>query len=557
MSYYSRQVPPEKRSFFGLFVTVGTIAVIVAIVWFVVGVFYDSTAMAMRALFSFWNSALLPNGWNIFLATPFFWTLVAIVGLIAVWVWASANEESNRRYAVAMVLSITLIVGMVGYDIYKTVVYNLTGAGHNLSTTSFVVKDEADLPSMLTKQSNNGNLTVEVVQGDLPTSWASRVASATGALRVMELTSEAVNNTELMSHTMTYLYGEGSNGSWTAIRDGNNQQSIYGVSSWNGTGDAVETCRFEGDYQLDKAFGGLWGKNLGNAIAGAYPTFFYNDNDMWGYCDGDEPVIVIPGANLTGTDVRTADQSAGVVTVKGSKGGQPVISLLKDVKAGQFPGPVYAQRLVDQQRESLDFSAGYWASVNEHFGFEVTSVESQSGNNSNYLMKNEEDGRLYWVTPLKPQEAKSQTLIAYSVTPADEVSAPALNPQAVYVLNEDDERVVNLDDMLARVTDTVRDQYPGFFTGKNPGTIAEFLPVSDTQWQVFAEVSGRVKFRIDVDVDARITPKVVNVETGETVEPVNPDQVVSCDEPSSLSDTQLAACLVQLTGELQERNKGE
>lgn len=551
-SYGYKPSLTEKPSFW-IGLVIGIIVVIVGIIWFFVGVMYDSTAIAIRELIAFWNAGLFPNGWNIFLATPFFWTMVVVIAIIAVWIWAFYDDNLDLRFITASVITVVLLVGVVGYDIWKGVVYNNNGAGHYLTTTSFVVKDTAKLPSMLTKQSQNGNLTVEIEQGDLPTSWTPRVASATGALRVMELTSEAVNNTELMAETMTYLYGEGDNGVWTAIRDGNNQQSIYGVSSWNGTGDNVETCRFEGDYKIDKAYGGLWGKNLTNAVAGKYPSFNYNESDMWGYCEGDQPIIVVPGVTLSGIDVRTTDQSAGVVTIKGSTGGEPVITLLTDVKAGDFPGPVYAQRLVDQQRDALDWSAGYWASVNEHFGFEVTNVESQSGNNSNYLMKSEEDGRLYWVTPLKPQSAKSQTLIAYSVTPADEVSAPVLNHQAVYVLNEDDERVVNLDDMLARVTDTVRDQYPGFFTGKNPGTIAEFLPVSDTQWQVFAEVSGRVKFRIDVNVNARITPKVINVDTGEEVEPSDPDQVVTCDDPSSLSDSQLAACLVLLSGELQTR----
>ena len=536
----------------GIVIVAVIIAAVLGIVWFIVGGIFDSMAILFRGLGAFWSSALFPNGWNLFLATPFFWTIVAIIAIVVVWF---ATWSFGENSGLAWFLTVVLVIGAGGYDIFKAFTYNLDGSGHYLSTTSFVVENPDELPSMLTKQFNNGNLKTEIVQGNLPTSWTPRVASATGALRVMELTSEAVNNTELMPDTMTYLYGEGDNGAWTAIRDGNNQQAIYGISSWNGTGDAVETCRFEGDYKLEKAFGGLWGKNLGNAIASAYPSFLYDDGDMWGYCDGDEPIIVIPGVTLTGTDVRTADQSAGVVTVKGSKAGEPIISLLADVKSGEFPGPVYAQKLVDQQRDALDWSAGYWANVNEHFGFEVTSVESQSGNNSNYLMRNEEDGRLYWVTPLKPASAKSQTLIAYSVTPADEVSAPKLNLQAVYVLNEDDTRVVNLDDMLARVTDTVRDQYPGFFTGKNPGTIAEFLPVTDTQWQVFAEVSGRVKFRIDVSVDARITPKVINVDTGEAVEPSSPEagQPVTCDEPSSLSDAQLAACLVLLSGELQTR----
>jgi len=553
MSYnFGYNPSPTKKPSFWIGLVIGIIVVIVGIVWFFVGAMFDSTAIAIRELIAFWHAGLFPGGWNIFLATPFFWTVVAIIAIIAIWIWANLDQGSDARFSTAILLTIVLLVGAVGYDIYKGLVYNNKGADHYLTSTTFVVDDVDDLPSIISKQSGNGTLTVEIEKGDVPTSWTPRVASASGALKVMQNTGDSINNTELMPDTMTYLYGEGDAGVWTAIRDGNNQQAIYGVSSWNGTGDQVETCRFEDDYKIDKAYGGLWGKNLTNAIAGKYPSFNYNESDMWGYCDGAEPIIVVPGVTLTGTDVRTIDQSAGVVTIKGSKGGQPAITLLTDVKAGDFPGPVYAQRLVDQQRDALDWAAGYWANVNEHFGFEVTNVESQAGNNSNYLLKSKEDNRLYWFTPMKPQASQSQTLVAYSVTPADEVSSPALNPQVVYVLNEED-APVNLDDMLSRVNDTVRNQYPGFFTGKNPGVITEFLPVSDTTWQGFAEVNGRVKLRIDVDINARITPKIVSLETDEETEPSNPNQAVTCDEPSSLSDAQLAACLVLLSGELQTR----
>lgn len=281
---------------------------------------------------------------------------------------------------------------------------------------------------------------------------------------------------------------------------------------------------------------------------------------MWGYCDGDEPIIVIPGVTMTGYGMRTVDKAAGVVTVRGSKSGQPVIDHLANVKPGQLPGPVYPQSLVNNQRDSLDWAAGYWATINEHFGFETTNVASQAGNSSNYLLKSEADGRLYWVTPLRPQSTDSQTLIAYSVTPADEITTGVLNPQTVYVLNENDPRVVNLDDLQARVTSSVSEANPGFFTSDNPGRIVEFLPVSDAQWQAFAEVNGRVKYRIDIDVNARINPKVFDIdsgmETGSST-PATPSTPsgggVSCDAPSSLTDAQLADCLVSLSRELSQR----
>jgi hypothetical protein len=522
-----------------------------------VAIFPDYAAGMWRDTQGMLQWMFFPGG----LPTPFFWLLAVILVSIIIVGFAYAKDLSGLIVG-SWFLAVVLILLMVSICIGKSFTNNILGSDFYLTSTTFKVKDVNKLPDMLSKYAKNGALEVKVEQGDLPTSWVPRVASATGALNVMKKTGDAVNNTQLMDDSVTYLYGEGDSGVWTAIRNGVNQQEIYGIASWNGTGDRVTTCQFTGKYELHKAFDGMYGKNLWNSVAGAYPSFYYNQSDMWGYCDGNEPVIVIPGIQLGHTDMRSVDQSGGVVTIHGSASGVPALELHTNVKPGDFPGPVYAQRLVDSQRDSLDWSAGYWQSVNEHFGFDVTDVESQSGNNSNYLMKSEADGRLYWVTPLKPQSTDSQTLIAYSMIPADEVTSPKLNPQTVYVLNEDDTRVVNLDNLMARVTDAVRDANPGFFTGTNPGKIVEFLPVSDTQWQVFAEVQGRVKYRIDVNVDARVTPRVIDVDSNQAVthgtdtggSTTSPSGATGCNNPSSLTDTQLANCLAELAKELQSRN---
>jgi hypothetical protein len=355
-----------------------------------------------------------------------------------------------------------------------------------------------------------------------------------------------------MTETLTYLYGEGDTGAWTGIRNGINLQGIYGIQSWSGVGGSVTNCRFEGQYELDQAFNGQWpDNNLYNTVAELFPAFLYNGSDMWGYCDGNEPIIVIPGVYTAGYDLRTVDETAGVVTIQGSASGVPVIKLHTEIKAGDFPGPVYPQRLVDQQRESLDWAAGRHLHWFKRFGFDITGVESQSSNASNYLLKSKEDGRLYWVTPMTPQSSDSETIIAYSIIPADELSSGTLNEQAVYVLNDNDPLRVNLETLLARVESAVRSEDPGFFTGSSAGQIVEFLPVSATQWQVYAEIRGFVKYLIDINIDEEIKPQVIDLETG-----TGGEDGPTCDDPTSLDDAQLAACLVQLTQELQEREGG-
>ncbi len=257
--------------------------------------------------------------------------------------------------------------------------------------------------------------------------------------------------------------------------------------------------------------------------------------------------------------MQTTDTPGGVVTIRGSKSGEPALELLTDVKPGDLPGPVYPQRVVNHQRDALDWAAGYWQSVNEHFGFETTSVASQDGNDSNYLLKSEKDGRLYWVTPMKPQSSDDQTLIGYSMIPADEITQGTLNPQVVYVLNEDAPQVANLDDLNSYAQDAVCNlPDPNFCSDTPKGRIVEFLPVTETHWQGFGEIEGRVKYLIDLEVNgASIKTRTTTLLTDEG-EPTNePGEVVTCDVPSNLTDQQLADCLSALVGELQGRNGQE
>ena len=362
----------------------------------------------------------------------------------------------------------------------------------------------------------------------------------------------------------SYIYGEDGAGSWTGIRDGKNRQPIFGVATWAGAGTSVKTCEFKGEYELNKAFGGSWGKNLGDDIAAFDKSFTYSAQDMYGYCDGDKPVIVIPGTRTGTTDVRTINVAYGVMTITGSSTGRPVIEFRDEVKAGELPGPVYPVRLVEQQRSSLGWSAGRVWPWQSPVGFTSTDTTAQAGNSTDFLLQSKKDGRLYWVTPMRPLNTESQTLVAYSVTPADEMTSGELNQQRIYVLNGDDPRVVNLNDLENVVTQAVAKDDPGFFTGsdENVGRIVEFIPTSDDSWQVFAERGGRAVYRIDITGGARMNTSVMELNDEGEAETVDPSDDSSGDDTSAaicgedvsnLTDAELATCLNLLTEELLAR----
>lgn len=555
---YSRNSRDTRKKIY-LWVGAG-IVVIVAVIWFVVGFVTDSWFQNWRDFVNgVWKSWFFPNGWNLFLAAPAFHVIVILGIAVAVgsFVIRKADKLFNRKTIIILVVTALALAGVIAHGAWMA---DYDGANYYASTTKFVIEDTKKVPETLANLTDSNEAIVSMEQGNLPADWEPRAASATGAELIMRRTGDAISNTELMSKTLTYLNGTHT---WTAIRNGKGQQSIYGVASWDGSSDVVTTCEFKGSYALNKAFGGTWGKNLTNSIAAAYPQFIYDEQDMWGYCDNDKPVIVIPVVRTTGYDVRTVDQAAGVVTVTGSPSGAPVMSMTSNVKPGDFPGPVYPQRLVDQQLASANWGAGRHREMFNNFGFQTSNVASQAGNDGNYLLKSKADNRLYWVTPLRPRSTDSQTIVAYSVVPADTITDGKLNDQKIYVLGNNDPRAVNLDNLNAKVNSAISDVDPGFFTsGNTPGKVVEFLPIGDKEWQAFGEVNGRVKYRVDITLGAHIVTKAVAIDTTstdaagkETPSSTAPSTSTgtSCDNPSSLTTAQLATCMANLANELQKR----
>lgn len=252
--------------------------------------------------------------------------------------------------------------------------------------------------------------------------------------------------------------------------------------------------------------------------------------------------------------MRTTLRPAGVLVVKGSPSGMPSITHQQVVAAGQYPGPVYPLSLAAAQRGTIQWASGRANKNRLNFGYEPSAVQTQLDNASEYLLRSEIDGRLYWVTPLKPRTSDSQRLLAYSLTPADAVQSGSLNQQRVYVFDGSDPRVVNLDDMLARISEVIRNENPGFFGGENPGRIAEFLPLDAKTWQAFAELGGRVVSVIEVPVDARVHPTVTSLEeTGSTAGQPDTPADSTCIRPNELSELELAKCIGQFAGELEQR----
>lgn len=558
--------------------------VVFGLTWFFVGYKYDVWNQFVRSVTrEFFVRQMFPS-WN-----PLHWTPFTYLVLIVVFAGAAVagryTYTKTDRYGYAEYKRVTRTSTAAKAVIAASAVLSLLSGAYAVSgwwnndkdeargyagATTFVVEDPDKMPASLNLLVKGGNreaddskclfttvhdVTSCVQKGTLPGTWDARKASLTGAAIVMNRTSGAVPNTDIMDETLTYLYGAGNDAVWSAVRNGVNRQPLNGVVTWDGSG-SPQSCLFTGKYSLNYAFGGMWGQNLTDTLAKEYPGLLYDTNDMWGYCKGAgeitsrEPVVVIPVTQQESYGRRTTLRSAGVLVLKGSPSGEPQIVHQTTAKAGDFPGPVYPLSLVAKQRELSQWAAGRKNQDSLHFGYEPANGTTQEGNSSEFLLRSP-NGRLFWVTPLTPNSSQSQLLVAYSITPADETSQGALNEQRIYVLPDNDPRIVNIDDMEARVSEAIRTTNPGFFTGDKPGKITEFLPVNDTTWQAFAELNGRVVYRVEVPSNAKIRPTVQTLDS--TVETPTGDKVCTKDK-AQLSKSELSDCIAQYAKELAGRN---
>ncbi len=559
---------------------VGAIAILLVVgllFWGIVGYWQDADDRFWQWLTeSFWGRGLFPNGWNLFGMSPWAYLLIGIsAGVVAFFKWERTGYSSSHwgRDLAPMKTGNSVVAyvaaGLSALLIVSSVVIwfaSLDDRSQSYeSDTRFVVADQDQLNTNLQRLDSQF-----IDEGTYSQAWEPRAASATGAKTVMKRTSSSDSGNQLLLDTMTYTYG--TTPGWTAIRDGKKKQPLYGVAFWPGQGN-VSTCRFTGDYNLTKSLHGKMGNNLLDEIAAYNKSLFFDEQDMWGYCkpagdpnkvDDDQPVLVIPVKTWDGYGHRTTWYSGGVLTITGSSSGKAQIQHIDNVTPNQFPGPVYSISLAANQRQETQWMAGKWNKWFRDFGYATTDVESQAGNTSEFLLKSKSDGRLYWVTPLTARGSDSQLVTAYSLIRADKATSGKFNGLRIYVLASDDPRIVNLDDLEARTRQAISEEDSGFFAAK--GKLVEFLPLDDKNWQVYAELGGRVVYRITVPADSRIRPKVTSLDgidetpVEEDTDPVSPNQggvtgSACVAELNKLSDAQLATCLTDIASELQRRQK--
>ncbi|WP_052681871.1 hypothetical protein [Saccharothrix sp. ST-888] len=413
-----------------------------------------------------------------------------------------------------------------------------------------------------------------------------RTASYAAASTALRTGSGLASGVSLMGHSVHYLPGTGTGGGsnaatghgvWTALLDGSGSQPAEGVAVWDGTSNTNGACEFKGDHAFDRAFGGNRANSLRNLLAERFPRLVYQDQDIWGYCDGPDlatarPTVVIAVTRQIAWQHRTVLRPDGVLVLTGSPSGRPEIVHRSTVRPGELPGTVYPGSIVKEQISAVQWLAGRGVKNRDGFGFAHTSTDTNATNPGEYLLRSATDGHFYYVTPLVPRNSSSEAIVAFAVLRADEVGA-GLNDLHVYV-QSDTSKPTNLTELSSRMVAWIAQQTSVTVTTGAGGELQEIIPFGQGMWRGFVDINGQTQDYIDVSGDGRTTPNLVYLKPsspsgqpspGSTPAPSPappataapspvPSSTTGCGgDPAALSTAQLASCVSSLSSALASR----
>jgi hypothetical protein len=501
-----------------------------------------------------------------------FWVAVGLIGTAVILVTNDSYDAGSGRAAFASTVAVIAAIGVLAVPFVRAVWDNDKDGGRYYNRdTVWHLTDGANPPASLAYlmrgAHRNDRGCAYRSPADVPTciqvdrlpglaSWEGRTSSFASAEQMMAHAASPAPKVDFWQETLTYLYGappkagdRGGPGIWTAVLDGSGKATpTYGIASWDGASNTVKVaCRFApGDF--DRAFHGARGNSLGNWLGERFPDLIWDADDVWGYCQGGRPVIVVPAKRQIAVKNRTVMTAAGVIVLTGDHGVHA--SYRRTVRSGDLPGPAYPDSLAEMQRTATEWAAGRKWRSRASFGFKPTVDDVQGGNTSEYLLRGP-DRHLYYVTPLTPRASRSQAFIAYAVSPADAATDGRLNRTDLYVLPDGDPNVANLNALTNKATDAVRGIDPTFLnTG---GRLEEFTPLGGDMWRVYGVRRGLTEFYVDLSITGRVSPRTVNVSGTPPTD--RSKTVAGCGKPpAQMSGAELANCIAALGEELRRRD---
>ncbi|OKL53227.1 hypothetical protein BSZ39_10615 [Bowdeniella nasicola] len=259
------------------------------------------------------------------------------------------------------------------------------------------------------------------------------------------------------------------------------------VGAKNQTSNA---CRFDPAHKL--RLGG-WAPtdNLGYWLSFQRPFSFWDNEDAYGFCDGDEPVVVVPLKRLGGFWPVVTEHPDGAAVYRGGR--------LTVYGAGEIPseivGPTYPRSIAAAQRSSSVASASFMDWIFKRAGYDTagetrddedSSGEPNAANALDFsLISN--GGKGEYVTALTPVGVSESVVALGHVSNRQE--GPGLNP---YVVSRYPEALPALSTSENRIRSGFN-QLPSWASGMR---VMEITPAADGNYVVSIGQNQVVTYRM-------------------------------------------------------------
>ena len=263
----------------------------------------------------------------------------------------------------------------------------------------------------------------------------------------------------------------------------------YGEIIWQAVTDSGQSTAANCQFSTSAArrFDGPFWSNLQRAIIRRAGPELIDQSDAYGVCTAQGAEIIVPLKTYRGA-IFTYQVPDGIAVVDKDWN----TTIVRDVPAGQYPGPVYPMSLAVKQRDATAALGTWWDHVQDRVGYQPTSDNSEANVSEFNLQRTDGSGDDF-VTPLT-LVGQSQSINAVGVVASNVNQAGQLNPYQVLTLSPPRQANSAMDSRL-------RADY-GYLQGWAAGmSVYEIVPTGPDTWRATIGQPKAIMYYAEINAD--------------------------------------------------------
>ncbi|MEU4620734.1 hypothetical protein AB0G04_12255 [Actinoplanes sp. NPDC023801] len=226
---------------------------------------------------------------------------------------------------------------------------------------------------------------------------------------------------------------------------------------------------------------GWFGHNLGRRISAEKRWVRFDSQDVYVFCTGDVPTVVVPLKRQVGV-LTVTERPAGVALYNGRTG-----QLTVTTDTASVPGPTYPISLAARQREGTAAVGGFADWWFERGGWDASDDGANEDNDAEFTLRYTDGTDSAYVTPLTPR-GEASSVVAVSTVPTRH-SGLGLAPMTVHRLNptwSSPEAIVQL----------IKAEYRDVCC-YNDDRVFEVVPTGGTTWTATVGSEQSIRYRVE------------------------------------------------------------